>query len=66
MKKLFIIFLALGFSTSCSDLVDGFNENPNSPTSASYQYILTGAEVGNAIFQTGETARRAGDRKSVV
>jgi hypothetical protein len=40
--------------------VDGINDDPNNPTSASYQNILTGAEVGNIILQTGETARRAG------
>jgi hypothetical protein len=39
--------------------VDGLNENPNSPTSSSYQYILTGTEVGNMNLQTGEAARKA-------
>jgi len=46
--------------SACSQLVDGLNDDPNNPTDASYEYILTGAEVGNIIFQTGETARRAG------
>jgi hypothetical protein len=46
--------------TSCGDLVDGINQDPNNPTSASYQNILTGAEVGNIILNTGESARRAG------
>ena len=45
---------------SCSDLVDGINQDPNNPTSAAYPYILTGAEVGNIVLQTGESARRAG------
>lgn len=57
MKKLAITFL-IGL-VGCSGLVDDLNENPNSPTSASYDYILTGAEVGNIILQNGETARRA-------
>lgn len=57
-----IIYLLFGaFSlASCEGLVDGLNENPNSPTTSSYQYILTGAEVGNIVLQTGETARKAG------
>lgn len=46
--------------SACSNLVDGLNENPNSPTTTSYQYILTGAEVGNTVVQTGEIARKAG------
>ncbi len=45
---------------SCSDLVEGINDDPNSLTSSSYGNILTGAEVGNMILQAGETARRAG------
>lgn len=59
--KPFIITAALLFlGFSCSDLVEGINQDPNNPTSASYQYVLTGAEVGNIILQTGETARKAG------
>ena len=45
---------------SCEDAIDEINNDPNNPTSASYENILTGAEVGNIIHQTGETARRAG------
>lgn len=60
MKKI-IIILCIGFLFSaCSSLVEGLNDNPNSPTTTSYQYILTGAEVGNTIVQTGEIARKAG------
>lgn len=58
-RSLGITALLLLF-TQCSELVDGLNENPNSPTSASYENILTGAEVGNIVLQSGETARRAG------
>lgn len=60
MKKLFIFLSIICLFSACSDLVEGLNENPNSPTSASYQYILTGAEVGNIIVQNGEIARKAG------
>lgn len=60
MKRLiYVCFIAL-FAASCGKLVDGINDDPNNPTSTSYQNILTGAEVGNIILQTGESARRAG------
>lgn len=55
-----IIILALFTLSSCSDWVDGLNENPNSPTTASYPQILTGAQVGNAVLHTGEATRKAG------
>lgn len=60
MKKLLYISFILITLSACSSLVDGLNDDPNNPISASYQYVLTGAEVGNIILQTGETARRAG------
>ncbi|MCB0663706.1 MAG: SusD/RagB family nutrient-binding outer membrane lipoprotein, partial [Saprospiraceae bacterium] len=60
MKNYIILLSALLSLSACSKLVEGLNENPNSPTNASYQYILTGAEVGNIVLQTGETARKAG------
>lgn len=59
MRYLTIILAIIGLS-ACSSLVDDLNENPNSPTTASYPYILTGAEVGNAVFHNGEAARKAG------
>ncbi|MEQ8471485.1 MAG: SusD/RagB family nutrient-binding outer membrane lipoprotein [Marinoscillum sp.] len=59
LNKTIYILLVLTIG-ACSDLVEGLNDNPNSPTSASFQNILTGAEVGNIILHTGETARRAG------
>ncbi len=52
--------LLLATCFSCSDMVEGINDDPNSLTSSSYGNILTGAEVGNIILQAGETARRAG------
>jgi hypothetical protein len=60
MKNIIFISLLTLLLGSCSSLVDDLNNNPNSPTSAPYQNILTGAEVGNIVFQTGETARKAG------
>lgn len=60
MKRLIYIFLISALASSCSKLVDGINDDPNNPTNASYSNILTGAEVGNIILQTGESARRAG------
>lgn len=60
MKKTLYCALAALFMVSCDDLFEGVNDDPNNPTEASYNNILTGAEVGNIILQTGETARRAG------
>lgn len=60
MNRLIYFFLIASLTFSCGELVEGINEDPNNPTSTSYQYILTGAGVGNIILQTGETARRAG------
>ncbi|MFT6000527.1 MAG: hypothetical protein ACI81P_002989 [Neolewinella sp.] len=60
MKYLTILFLCACGLTACSSLVEDLNENPNAPTTTSYQYILTGAELGNTGLQTGETARKAG------
>jgi hypothetical protein len=60
MMKNLIYLSIFVLITSCSGIVDGLNDDPNNPTSAPYENILTGAEVGNIILQTGETARRAG------
>lgn len=60
MKHYILLIISAVFICSCGNLVDGINTDPNNPTSTSYQNILTGAEVGNIILQTGETARRAG------
>lgn len=60
MKRLLLYSLLIGLLASCSSLVEDLNEDPNSPTSASYQYILTGTEVGNMNLHTGEVARKAG------
>ncbi|MFT6054067.1 MAG: hypothetical protein ACJAS3_001034 [Roseivirga sp.] len=60
MKKILYITLTSLLIVSCQDLFEGINNDPNNPTSAPYDKILTGAEVGNIILQSGETARRAG------
>ena len=57
IKNIWALSLLLG---ACSGLVEDLNDDPNNPISAPYQNILTGAEVGNIILQSGETARRAG------
>jgi hypothetical protein len=60
MKKLIIINILSLLVFSCADMVEDLNQNPNNPTSAPYQYTLTGAEVATIILQTGEPAREAG------
>lgn len=60
MNRITIPFFLAILLSSCSGLVEDFNENPNSPTTASYQNILTGTEVGNTLFHSGEAARKAG------
>ncbi|PTX41449.1 SusD-like starch-binding protein associating with outer membrane [Christiangramia gaetbulicola] len=59
MKRYIILLLIIALQTSCSDVVDGINDDPNSLTQSTYGSILTGAEVGNIIVQTGESARRS-------
>lgn len=59
MKRYLVLILLIGLQFSCSEVVDGINDDPNSLTQSSYGSILTGAEVGNIIVQTGESARRS-------
>jgi hypothetical protein len=59
MKRYIILILVISIQFSCSDIVDGINDDPNSLTESSFGSILTGAEVGNIILQTGESARRS-------
>mgnify|MGYP001551488914 CR=1 FL=1 len=59
MKNTILLILSIFLLASCESLVDDLNQDPNNPTSTSYQYILTGAEVGNIVLQTGEVARKA-------
>lgn len=60
MKQNIYLFSLLLFASACSGLVDEINDNPNDPSNAPSANILTGAQVGNIILNTGETARRAG------
>ena len=61
MKKItvFIIIISIAFS-SCSKLVDGYNVDPNSPTDADANSMLTSIMVGNMNIQEGDLARFAG------
>ncbi len=59
MKKIIVIVWSVLALSACNKFMDGINEDPNSPTSAPYGNILTGAEVGSIIVQTGATARMA-------
>ena len=59
MKRYIILILIIGLQYSCSDVVDGINDDPNNLTESSYGSILTGTQVGNIIVQTGESARRS-------
>lgn len=59
MKSFILLFLTIIITQSCSELVEDINNDPNSQTQSAYQTILTGAEVGSILFQSGENARRA-------
>ncbi len=59
MKKYIVLFIIISLQYSCSKVVEDINDDPNNLTSSSYGSILTGAEVGNIILQTGEPARRS-------
>ncbi|WP_345275269.1 SusD/RagB family nutrient-binding outer membrane lipoprotein [Litoribaculum gwangyangense] len=59
MKSYILLFLIAILTQSCSDLVADINNDPNNLTQSAYQNILTGAQVGSILFQTGENARRA-------
>ncbi len=60
MKKIITINVLLLLVFGCSKMVEDLNENPNNPSSAAYQYTLTGAEVATIVLHTGEPAREAG------
>ena len=60
MKHIIFFLSTLLVLSACSNLVDDLNQDPNNPTSSSYQYILTGTEVGNMNLHTGEAARKSG------
>ncbi len=59
MKSFILLLLTVTLIQSCSSLVEDINNDPNNQTQSAYQNVLTGAEVGNILFQSGENARRA-------
>ena len=61
MKK-FTLFIVLfyGALTACDSLVDGLNDDPNRPTEAPSDNILTGTEVALIQALEGDLARRCG------
>ena len=62
MKNYFIsLFVALLVSsTSCESMVDDLNVNPNNPTDASADLMLTGVQLANITVHEGHTDRVAG------
>jgi hypothetical protein len=60
MKKLIALFTTSLILFSCAELVDDLNVDPNNPTTAPYDLVLTGAQLGNVVLQTGEATRKAG------
>jgi hypothetical protein len=61
MKKHIIILSALvWFLSSCSKMVEGINKDPNNPTDADANSMLTSIMVGNMNIQEGDLARFAG------
>ncbi|EAR13224.1 hypothetical protein PI23P_01982 [Polaribacter irgensii 23-P] len=59
MRPFILLCITVFLIQSCSELVADLNSDPNNQTASAYQTILTGAEVGSILFQTGENARRA-------
>jgi hypothetical protein len=61
MKKITVVlFIFLLTFSSCSKLVEGYNVDPNSPTDADANSMLTSLMVGNMNIQEGDLARFAG------
>lgn len=52
---LFLLMMAAGIS-SCEKIVSGLNSNPNNPTDASAELLLTGLQLGNIEFQEGHAS----------
>lgn len=59
MKRFITLFILVATTVSCSKLVEGLNDDPNNLTESSFGTVLTGAQLGSTLFQTGESARRA-------
>ncbi len=61
MKKYYIfLVIALVSLISCTKMVDGINADPNAPTDADPNSMLTSIMVGNMNIQEGDLARFAG------
>ncbi len=62
IKTLFIIVVLGMLLTSCEDLVDGINENPNNltPDDVTGELLLTGAQLANTVAQAGHLNRISG------
>ncbi len=62
MKKLIIVlFIITGILTlGCDSLIEGINNNPNVPTEAPSDNILTGAQVALIQVTEGDLARKSG------
>src|SRR5690606_20306896 len=59
MKRYISLIIFFSATVSCSEMVDGLNDDPNNLTESSYGTVLTGAQLGTTLFQPGESARRA-------
>ncbi len=59
MKYCIALLTLIILGSSCNKIVDDLNDDPNNLTESSFGTVLTGAEVGTMLFQSGESARRA-------
>lgn len=57
--KLICLLLSIAVF-SCESIVEGLNTDPNNPTDASAELMLTGIELANISIHEGHTARVAG------
>ena len=56
-----LIYMLISFALlSCESIVEGLNTDPNNPTDASAELMLTGIELANIAIHEGHTARVAG------
>ena len=55
--KLGFLFALTAGLVACESVVDNLNTDPNNPTNASANLILTGAQLANVTVQEGHTAR---------
>ena len=63
MKKrtyIWLYLVAIIFMGSCESVVEDLNIDPNNPTSAPADKVLTATEVANILVHEGEIARKAG------